>query len=220
MGAGSAQFGSDLISSALQYQGVRETNKANIGIANKQMQFQADMSGTAHQREVADLRAAGLNPILSATGGSGASTPLGASIQMQNPWSEAGKQLASAITSGLEAKRLSKESDLIDQNIKTQQSQENKNKAEEMLTQANRRMTEAVIPSARARATYEQKYFDQQKNWINHDTNFERFNKYYQGLIQGSRELRGYLPWSSESTNYDSKTGEVLNEKIKTKKKW
>lgn len=47
--------------------------------AQKNREWQEMMSNTAHQREVKDLLSAGLNPVLSAMGGSGATTPSGAS---------------------------------------------------------------------------------------------------------------------------------------------
>jgi len=77
-------MGGSMMGGASSAEGIREMNAANERIARENRDFQERMSNTAHEREVKDLRNAGLNPILSATGGSGASSPGGSTATMQN----------------------------------------------------------------------------------------------------------------------------------------
>lgn len=93
---------SDIGGSILQFIGGERANRATAKMVHDQMDFQQYMSNTSHQREVKDLIAAGLNPILSATGGSGASTPSGASANMENT-------LGPAVNTALQARRLRQE---------------------------------------------------------------------------------------------------------------
>ncbi len=71
-------LGPSLVSGAASYFGGRDARRFSAKEAQTQRDFQERMSSTAHQREVKDLRAAGLNPILSGTGGGGSSSPAGA----------------------------------------------------------------------------------------------------------------------------------------------
>lgn len=98
--------------------------------ANKAWSRQKQAAQFAHQWEVADLRAAGLNPILSATGGNGANLPSVAVAQNAN--SEAPNILGMMSAY---------------QGIRNQEQQENVLKAQETLlqTQADRERDSATL---------------------------------------------------------------------------
>ena len=91
------------------YKGTKETNVASAQQAQKQMDFQREMSNTAVQRRMADLQKAGINPILA--GSKEASSPAGqqapvlnkAMIAMQNASTAAAINKTNAETALLKA---------------------------------------------------------------------------------------------------------------------
>lgn len=197
---------------------IYKTNSANKHAKRaqqRQMAWQEEMSNTAHQREVADLRAAGINPIYTATGGSGASTPSGSPGQAFKGDGDLVNSAVATYRARLENKAIENQAKKITSDIRnsTRDSLENaKTQAEQQeLLRLQQDVQKAQLPaiSSAANLSYMQnslegdslRYLMQDKDYIKWYQAEKKMQKVYGTILPG---FSGVSSFSNSAKNFSS----------------
>ena len=114
IGAAAITGGASLLGGLFSASGQAKANKTNLKIARENREFQREMSNTAVQRRMADMKKGGINPLLAAK--YDATTPAGAMTQVGNVGlagvqgaSAAGQSAAQALMTQPEIQRINAE---------------------------------------------------------------------------------------------------------------
>jgi len=173
--------------------GQKDANAANYAMSKEQMEWQEKMSNTAHQRETADLRAAGLNPILSGTGGAGASTPSSPVAKSENVLSQlvssasdALRTLADVQLTNAQTEKTETEVPLVEQQTRTSGVDAFKKAAEVKNIGANTATAKATERNIREDTLVKQQLQNVQKSQIDQNQEFTKLLK-AQGVTEGMR---------------------------------
>lgn len=136
--------GADIVGGLLQ-------NNSAASQARAQEVYQTNMSDTSYQRAVADMKAAGLNPMLAYQNG-GASTPSGAMAPVQNVLHGAGSSALDAATSMQNLENM-KSTNLLTK------AQASKALADARLSTVQASSASAALPAAQNKAAVENTWF-------------------------------------------------------------